>query len=303
MTGRIVVVGSLNMDLVVRAPRHPLPGETLLGGDFRTFPGGKGANQAVAAARLGGFVEMVGRVGADDFGDALLRNLAANGVETRFVQRDVGAATGVALITVSDAGENTIVVASGANWRVSSADVSAAEPAFAGAQALLLQLETPLAAVERAVELARRHKVRVILNPAPAQPLERAFLNHVDFLIPNQSELALLTGVSDMAEGIGRLRSLGVDNVVATLGEKGAWIVGQGVNQRVPAHKVQVVDTTAAGDAFVGGFAVALSKGLPLLEAVRWGNAAGGVAVTRPGAQPSLPTRAELDALLTQQTT
>ena len=295
MAGQIVVVGSLNMDLVVRALRHPAPGETILGSDFRTFPGGKGANQAVAAARLGGFVQMIGRVGADDFGAALLGNLAANGVDSQYVLADEEVATGVALITVSDVGQNTIVVASGANWRLSPADIVDAQEAFTQANLLMLQLEIPLPAVERAIATARRHALPIILNPAPARSLDRELLAQVDYLTPNQGELALLAGSADVEAG--------VRNVIVTLGEDGVLVVGETLRAHLPAHQVPVVDTTAAGDAFVGGFAVALVHGLPLLDAVRWGNAAGALAVTRAGAQPALPTRAEIDALLAQSGT
>ena len=297
-SGAIVVVGSLNMDLVVRAPRLPQPGETLLGGEFRTFPGGKGANQAVAAARLGGSVRMVGRVGQDDFGSALLGTLKAAGVDTAHVTRDPEAASGVALITVDAAGQNAIVVASGANGRVAPADVDAAEAALAGAAVLVLQLECPLPAVERAVERARRHGLQVVLNPAPAQPLPPALLAGVDYLIPNQTELAQLTGAAEATAAARQLQAAGVRHVVVTLGEAGVLIVGPGGAFQLPAHPVPVVDTTAAGDAFVGAFAVALAQGRPLPEAAAWGNAAGALAVTRAGAQPSLPTLAEVERLL-----
>ncbi|HJW84615.1 MAG TPA: ribokinase [Anaerolineae bacterium] len=302
MTGHIVVVGSLNMDLVVRSPRHPQPGETIIGGEFRTFPGGKGANQAVAAARLGGAVTMIGRVGADAFGDALIDTLARDRVDTAHVLRDGESPTGVALITVAAAtGQNTIVVASGANARVTPGDVDAAQAAFEGASVLLLQLECPLPAVARAIELAKKRGVRVVLNPAPAQPLDPALLSGVDYLIPNQSELALLTGVQDthaVREAAQRLQAAGVRQVIVTLGEEGALIVEAGGETRLPAYRVQAVDTTAAGDAFVGAFAVALLEGRSTREAALWGNAAGALAVTRAGAQPSLPTRAELETFL-----
>lgn len=298
MAGHLVVVGSLNIDLVVRSPRHPQPGETLLGGDFRTFPGGKGANQATAAARVGGIVNMVGRVGNDAFGGVLLQNLAANGVNATHVLRDNEAATGVALITVSDDGQNTIVVASGANWRVTPADVQAAYPAFEGAGVLMLQLEIPLPAVQRAIDEARRREMQIILNPAPAQPLEPALLKQVDYLVPNRSELALLTGTADVEEGARALLAGGVKCVVVTLGDAGVQVWDESGVGVIAPHAVKAIDTTAAGDAFVGAFAVALSQNRTPLEAARWGNAAGAVAVTRPGAQPSLPTRAEIEALL-----
>lgn len=291
----IVVVGSLNMDLVVRAAHLPQAGETILGTDFRTFPGGKGANQAVAAARLGGKVKMIGRVGADDFGSALLQNAAADGVDTTYILRDGEAATGVALITVDSAGQNTIVVASGANGRLTAEDVSAAEEAFHGAAVLLLQLESPLQAVARAIELAKRHAAKVVLNPAPAQVLDAALLSGVDYLIPNQTELALLTGIEQIPDALSALQSWGVRCVIITLGDDGALLIEDGNQTHLPAYRVLVVDTTAAGDAFVGAFAVALTAGLTPRQAVEWGNAAGALAVTRAGAQPSLPTRAEFD--------
>lgn len=301
MAGHIVVVGSLNMDLVVRAPRHPKPGETLLGSDFRTFPGGKGANQAVAAARVGGIVSMVGRVGVDDFGAALLNNLAANGVNSAHVKRDPEAASGVALITVSDDGQNTIVVVSGTNWRVGPSDIVEALPELSSAEVLMLQLETPIPAVQRAAEEAHKRGVRVILNPAPAQRLDESLLRLVDVLTPNQHELALMTGEADPATGASRLRELGVRNVIVTLGEEGVLVIDDTGETRIPRHEVRVVDTTAAGDAFCGAFAVALSMERSIVEAARWGNAAGALAVTRAGAQPSLPTRAEVEQLLAGQ--
>jgi len=300
MIGGIVVVGSLNMDLVVRAPRHPHVGETIIGSDFGTYPGGKGANQAVAAARMGGAVKMVGRVGHDDFGQALLRNVSDNGVDTTFILRDPHAATGVALITVDDAGQNTIVVASGANARLTPEDVARAESVFEGASVLMLQLETPLLAISRAIEIAQHHGLRVVLNPAPAQKIDAGLLAAVDYLIPNQTELALLAGVQPLEEAVAVLQGWGVPNLIVTLGEQGV-LIAQGERQtHLPAHPVEVVDTTAAGDAFVGAFAVALTQGLSTQESAAWGNAAGALAVTRPGAQPSLPNRAELDEFLTR---
>jgi ribokinase len=300
MRDSIVVVGSLNMDLVVRTPRHPRLGETVIGSSFATYPGGKGANQAVAAARLGLRVRMIGRVGADAFGEELARTVAQDGVDTTFISRDPEAATGVALITVDSAGQNSIVVASGANARLGPADVAAAEGAWTGAAALVMQLESPIPALERAIELARKRGVQAILNPAPAQTMDPALLARVDFLIPNQSELALLTGLEDVAEGIRRLQSWGVKRVIVTLGGDGALLADGEKWTRFPAHHVQAVDTTAAGDAFVGAFATALTRGHSTEEAVRWGNAAGALAVTRAGAQPSLPGRSELEQFLAQ---
>ncbi len=281
------------MDLVVRAPRLPRVGETILGSDFRTFPGGKGANQAVAAARLGHAVKMIGRVGNDAFGETLLATVAKDGVDITHVRRDPQAATGVALIIVEEQGDNAIVVAPGANARLTPQDIHAAEEIFKGASVLLLQLECPLSAVAHAIQLARQHQVRVVLNPAPAQTLEAELLERVDYLIPNQTELALLAGQDSIRAAMKVLLQHGVKNLVITLGEEGALVTDGAQEIHLPAYRVPVVDTTAAGDAFAAAFAVALAEGHDLVEAARWGNAAGALAVTKAGAQPSLPTRRE----------
>ncbi|MCX7680897.1 MAG: ribokinase [Anaerolineae bacterium] len=308
MAVRITVVGSLNMDMVVRVPRLPRPGETVIGSDFRTIPGGKGANQAVAAARLGAQTSMVGRVGRDDFGRLLLDNLAAAQVDHRFVRQDPGAPTGVAFIEVDDAGKNSIVVASGANARLTPADVDIAAATITAASALLLQLEIPLETVARAAAVAHAAGVKVILNPAPARPLPAELLALVDVLVPNESETEILTGlpVGSQAEAERAALTLleaGVGAVVLTLGERGALLAQDGRTQTFPAFEVKPADVTAAGDAFLAGFAVALAEGKPLAEAVRWGNAAGALATTKLGAQPSLPTRQEVERLLAEGVT
>jgi ribokinase len=301
MNKHILVVGSLNMDLVVRSPRHPQPGETILGGEFNTFPGGKGANQAVAAARLGAPVEMIGRVGGDAFGDALLATVAQDGVSTAHILRDP-AATGVALITVDAAGQNTIVVASGANAQVSPQDIDDASGAFENASALVMQLECPLPTVIRAAEQAKARHIPVILNPAPAQSLPADLLSGVDYLIPNQTELALLSGgITNLNEAVGWQKAQNIRCLIVTLGGEGVWASDETGTHQLPAFKVTPVDTVAAGDAFVGAFAVALSEGQPLEQALRWGSAAGAISVTRAGAQPSLPTRAELEKFLREK--
>jgi len=303
MTASIAVVGSLNTDLVVRSPRIPRPGETILGGELHTVPGGKGANQAVAAARLGARVSMIGRVGQDTFAAPILENLAADGIDHAFVQQDGEFATGVALIVVDDNGENSIVVSSGANMHLSPADVEAAEAAITAADLLVLQLEVPLETVIRAAELARAHGVKVVLNPAPAQPLPASLLSMIDVLVPNETEAALLTDLptgaqAGAAEAVEALLGSGVGTVILTLGARGALPARQGKMQIVPAFDVEPVDTTAAGDAFVAGLSVALAEGRELYEAVRWGNAAGALAATKLGAQTSLPTRQALERLL-----
>ena len=306
MSGQIVVVGSLNMDLVVRSPRHPKPGETIIGGEFRTIPGGKGANQAVAAARLGAKVERVGRVGVDGFGSDLLANLRGAGVSTTHVKQDPAAPSGVALIVVDAGGQNTIVVASGANMSVTEKDVDDAALAFEGAAAILLQLESPLAVVARAARLARKHGARVILNPAPARQLEADVLALVDYLVPNESEATLLTGIEvrdlrSSKRAAKKLLKQGVGGAILTLGARGALLVNRDSATRVPAFRVEAVDTTAAGDAFVGAFGVALAERQSPADAMRFASAAAAISVTRVGAQPSLPTRADVEAFLVEQ--
>lgn len=301
---KITVVGSLNMDLVTPAVKIPAPGETVIGGDLQTFPGGKGGNQAVAAARQGAQVAMVGRVGDDAFGQQLRQVLAADGIDLTCVWSTAVTPSGVALIVVDAQGQNSIVVAPGANMRLTPADVETAVSLIQAADALLLQLETPLETVQRAAELAQAAGVTVILNPAPARPLPPELLRLVDILIPNESETATLTGLPVHDEAALRvaadhLRAQGVGTVILTLGARGALLATAGGTRHFPAFAVpQVVDTTAAGDAFVGGLATAVANGLPLETAVLWGCAAGALAVTRAGAQPSLPTRAETAVLL-----
>ncbi len=299
----VVVVGSLNMDLIFRTPRVPEAGETLLGGSFDTAFGGKGANQAVAAARLGPRVAMVGRVGDDSFGPSLRSGLEVDGIDTSHVWVDDEASTGTALILLEESGENRIVVASGANFEVTPGDVEAAAELIRGAQILLLQLEIPLPAVRCAVEIAQEAGVRVILNPAPAQVLPEALLQEVDILAPNQVEATMLAELPDGTppeEAARALREAGAGVVVVTLGGEGALLLSGEGAQRVPAFPTEVVDTTAAGDAFMGGLAAALIEGWPLEEAVRWGNAAGSLASSKLGAQPSLPTREALEERLEQ---
>jgi len=317
MTAHITVVGSLNMDLVMRAPHLPQPGESVIGSDFHTLPGGKGANQAVAAARLGAQTAMVGRVAGDGFGQELRSTLDAAGVDHTFVTQDPEVATGVALITVDDNGQNTLVVASGANMRLTPHDVEAAQASIAAADVLLLQLESPLESVIRAAEIAHAHGVRVILNPAPAQPLPVHLLSLVDALIPNETETSILTGDpigewlqfpppgSDAPPAFRNeaaqrtARKLGVGTVILTLGEYGSLLIPEeGEPLHVPPFRVKAVDATAAGDAFVAAFGVALAEGRAFAEAMRWGNAAGALAATQLGAQPSLPTRHEVQRLI-----
>ncbi len=301
----ITVVGSLNMDLVIRTPHLPAPGETVIGRDFTTAPGGKGANQAVAAARLGGDVVMVGRLGADDFGRALRANLNAGGVDTSYVLADHQAPTGVALITIESGGQNTIVVAPGANGDVFREDVDRAKGAINEAQVLVTQLEIPLDTVTYALEFGRDSHIITILNPAPAQPLSDNVLSLCDIIIPNETEASTLTGIPvkhwESAEAAAReLGRHGVEIVVITLGARGALAWDGGAVIRMPAFPVTPVDTTAAGDAFVGAFAMSQARGLDLVTSLRGASAAGALATMKLGAQPSLPTEAELEAFLAQ---
>ena len=298
---RVAVVGSINMDLVVRSPRFALAGETILGHTFHTIPGGKGANQAVAARRMGAEVAMIGRVGGDEFGSTLRGNLDAEGIDTSRVQVTEGESSGVALITVDDNGENTIIVVPGANGRLTVEDTDGSLGLIAGAGILLMQLEIPLPVVERAARIASEGGARVILNAAPARSLSQGLLSLVDYLVVNESEALLVAGASGVSpeEAARTLQAAGVRNVVVTLGSEGSLLVpAEGESVSVPAFRVRPVDTTAAGDGFAGAFAVALADGVPAAEALRWGNAAGAVAVTREGAQPSLPTRSEVEEFL-----
>lgn len=304
---KILVVGSFMMDLVVRTPRVPKNGETIIGTSFNRFPGGKGANQAVAAARLGGAVTMAGKVGSDDFGDEFLSVLASEGINTAYILRDSQVATGVGFITLDHAGNNRIVVVPGANLRYSVQDLAQIESLIKDSDILIMQLEMDMSVIEHAVELAGRYQVPVVLNPAPARALNDELLRGVTYLTPNETEAEILTGVKvtsiDRAkEAAEALLEKGVKTVVLTLAEKGALVASNAGATHVSGFSVQPVDTVAAGDAFNGAFAVAISKGKSLVEACRFANAVGAIAVTRPGAIPSLPSAAEVERFLAGQT-
>ncbi len=306
MSKPIVVVGSSNTDMIVRVERIPRPGETVIGGVFSTAAGGKGANQAVAAARAGGKVALVGRVGWDMFGDQALEGFDRDGIDTRHMVRDEGAPSGVAFIVVDSRGENSIAVASGANANVSPADAEAARELIEGAEILLMQLEIPLETVRAAAEAAAAQGVTVILNPAPAQPLDDAFLRCVSILTPNETEAELLTGIpvedeASAARAADALRARGVDIVLVTRGSGGVFAAAPEFRGNIPCFPVDCVDTTAAGDVFNGALAVALSEGRDLREAVRFASAAAAISVTRLGAQPSAPKREEIEAFLRER--
>jgi ribokinase len=307
---RVAVAGSVNVDLVFAAARRPGRGETLHGTDFRVFSGGKGANQAIAAARAGGRVSLIARTGEDAFGQTARAALAAEGVDLRFTTTDPERGTGVAGIVVEPDGSNSIIVVPEANGRLDATDVRRAAPALSAAAVLLLQLETPVAAALEAARLARRSGALVVLNPAPAPPGGPdlspdllALFAATDVLVPNETEAAQLTGLEtdsqDGAVAAGRaLLARGPRAVLLTLGARGALLVETEAAVPVAPFEVPVVDTTAAGDAFCGALAVALGEGLPLLSAARLAGAAGALAVTVAGAGPSLPRRTDIERLL-----
>ncbi len=296
---KLVVVGSLNMDLVLRAPRIPAPGETILASDFQMIPGGKGANQAYAAAKLGGQVSMIGKVGYDLFGDRLRANLAAVGIDVSQVRSTQSASTGAASITVDDRGQNSIVVASGANFAWNANEAESLRQTFADARFALFQLETPLDFVEACLVLAKSEGVQTLLDPAPAQALPRRILELVDYLTPNESEAALLTNSSseDAPDTAHALHALGARQVVLKLGAQGAFFSAGANTHFSPAPKVEALDSTAAGDTFNAALAVALSENQPIESALRFANRAAALSVTRLGAQSSAPSREEVDAL------
>lgn len=300
----ILVIGSLNMDFVVQTDKLPLPGETIKGRDFSTIPGGKGANQAVAAARLGGRVRMAGRVGQDGFGRNLTEGLASAGVDAGQVLPTAGVATGVALILVEREGQNQITIAAGANDRLEASDL---EPSFQDFKqgVVLLQLESPLPTVEAAARLARRQEATTILDPAPAAALPPTLLRNLDYLTPNETEALLLLGEPpgeirlDEAPALGRrLLELGPDTVILKLGDKGAWVVNRRLSRHFPTYPVKPVDATAAGDTFNGALAAGLAEGGSLPQAIDFANAAAALSVTQPGAQSSIPTRTQVDRFL-----
>ena len=300
MSKPISVVGSSNMDLVIKTERIPRPGETILGGEFVMIAGGKGANQAVAAARLGAQVNFIARVGNDAFGTKMLENFARDGINSGFVVKDQSKASGVATITVDSHGENSIVVAPGANAALSPADIEAAEKVIAESGSLLLQLEIPLETVIRAAELAHKHGTRVILDPAPAQKLPEKLLKLIDILTPNESEAELLTGIGGDSEESARkqaecLFAAGVSCVLVTRGASGSMLYDGREFKSFPALKVKSVDSTAAGDCFNGALAAALAEGKALDQAIEFASRAAACSTTRLGAQDSLPGKFDLE--------
>jgi ribokinase len=303
---KVIVFGSINMDLVVTTPHLPRVGETLTGHSFFTAPGGKGANQAVAAARLGVETMMVGRVGDDSFAAPLMANLSNNGVDVTQVLRDMGVSSGVAFIAVDDAGENNIIIVPGANGRVDNSDVARLACIIAPGDILLLQLEVPLTTVISAARVAAEKQAMIILDPAPAQPLPDELITLSDIITPNETEAGLLTGITisdDAAAGsaIQSLNQRGSRQVLLKMGSGGAmWNTGDAMHH-LPAYLVEAIDTVAAGDACNGGLAAGICAGLPLPEALQWAMAAGALATTKQGAQNAMPDRIALLDLISSR--
>jgi len=300
--GKIVVIGSSNTDMVVQSEHLPSPGETVLGGRFIMNPGGKGANQAVAAARLGGAVTFIANVGDDVFGQEAVKGFQANGINTDFVRIDKESPSGVALIMVDEQGENCISVALGANATMQKTDIDRAKEVIKQASFVLIQLEIPIEVVEYASELAHQAGVRVVLNPAPAQLLSDDLLALLYIITPNETEAELLTGVKVENEATAGkaahvLKARGVAIVVITMGAKGAYVQSDQEDQLVPCPKVQAVDTTAAGDTFNGALVTGLSEGMSLIKAIAFANKAAAYAVTKMGAQASVPSRNDIEII------
>lgn len=293
---KLVVIGSSNMDLVVSTEHFPLPGQTVMGKKFMTNFGGKGANQAVAASLLGGDVTFICKVGNDNYGREMIEKFQKDGIDTQYVTTTDQAATGIAVITVDANGENTIVVASGANGLLTSEDIRNAEPAISQADVLLMQLETPVEPLCTAAQIAHEKGKYVILNPAPApmEPLPTALLKHIDLIIPNETEATSITGVEitdlqSAERALGALKKLGAKNAMITLGEKGVLAYDDGKVKLFPACKVQAIDTTAAGDTFCGALSVAICQGLEMKEAIAFANKAAAYTVQHEGAQCAMP--------------
>lgn len=290
-------------DLVARAPRRPKTGETLIGDSFGMFIGGKGANQAIAASRLNALVCMVGRLGDDLFGNQFLDKFSDEKINTDFVIQDKNNGTGVGMPLIDDSGDNSIVIIPRANTALSAKNINQGYEAIANSDILLLQLEVPIEASQRAAEIAKENSTIVILNPAPAREIPDTLLDLVDILTPNESETEILSGISATTEKEAKeaariLMDKGVETVILTLGSRGSLLLTATVESFFPANQVDVVDTTAAGDAFCGALAASLANGSTIEEAVKTGNAAGALAVTKLGAEPSLPKKADLDQFL-----
>ncbi len=300
MKPKIIVAGSSNTDMVVKVPHIPAPGETILGDDFMTIPGGKGANQAVAACRSGSDVVFIACISDDAFGKQALENYRKEGIDVSCIKVKPGIHSGIALINVAAGGENSISVAPGANWYILPEDIRHCRQVFSGAHVVLAQLEIPLKTVEAVADMAASENIPFILNPAPAVTLPKHLLKKVDIITPNESEAALLTSRSHFSEKdipamATEIYEMGVETVIITLGSKGVWLKSSAYEEMIPGYKVNAIDTTAAGDVFNGTLASALAQGKPLKEAIGFAQRAAALSVTRMGAQPSAPGLKEIE--------
>ena len=300
---KVAVVGSFMYDLVATASRRPKTGETLIGDSFGMFLGGKGANQAIAASRTGASVTMVGRLGNDLFGDQFLEKFSEEGIKTDFVIQDTENGTGVGMPLIDASGDNSIVIIPQANMALTVENIDKAETVIADSDVLVLQCEVPMEANKRAAEIANKNDTLVILNPAPACEIPDAILSLTDLLTPNETETEILTGMpthsnEQAIEAAHNLLSKGIETVILTLGSRGSFLLTEKMDKLIPAYSVNVIDTTAAGDAYCGALAASLAQGTHIEEAVKIANAAGALAVTKLGAEPSLPTKKEIDQLL-----
>ncbi|RRW68132.1 ribokinase [Pantoea dispersa] len=305
-SAKLAVLGSINADHILNLAHFPRPGETVIGKQYQVAFGGKGANQAVAAGRAGADIAFIACVGADDIGERIRQQLQQDQIDTAPVETVAQEATGVAMIFVNGEGENNIGIYSGANAALTPACVERHQQVIRSADALLMQLESPLDSVLAAARIARASHTQMILNPAPATQLSDELLALIDIITPNETEAEILTGIAvndddDAARAAQALHAKGIDTVLITLGRRGVWLSEQGQGQRIPGFSVQAVDTIAAGDTFNGAFITARLEGVAMQDAVRFAHAAAAIAVTRPGAQPSVPWRTEIDAFLQQQ--
>lgn len=305
-TGKLVVLGSINADHILNIEHFPQPGETVIGKQYKVAFGGKGANQAVAAGRSGADIAFIACVGADDIGERIRKQLATDRIDTQPIEAITDSTTGVALIFVNGEGENVIGIDAGANVAVTPDYLTRYQQKVVDADALLMQLESPLETVIAAAHLAKQHQTQVILNPAPARELPDELLAMIDMITPNETEAHRLTGIAvnnddDAARAAQALHDKGIATVIITLGSRGVWLSENGRGKLVPGFKVKAVDTIAAGDTFNGALVTALLEGKMMADAVRFAHAAAAIAVTRPGAQPSVPWREEIDAFLQQQ--
>lgn len=303
---KVLVIGSFMMDLVARTPRAPIEGETIIGKSFNQFTGGKGANQAVAAARLGSDVTMIGKLGRDSFGKAQIDSLTHEGINCKYVLFDDNESSGVGCITLEENGHNRIVIIPGANLKLTPNDIEKYEDQIKASDILVLQLEIPVETVYKAIELGHKYKKSIILNPAPAAKLDREFIKLVDYIVPNETEASLLTGIKVNSIESGReaaknLLEAGCKNVIITLGERGALLINDTEEIFQKPYNVKPVDSTAAGDSFIGAFAYSLTKGLNHKDAMEFASAEGALTVTKIGAQPSLPSLMEVEMFMKEK--